>query len=282
MLPIDPLLCPVPEIQSAAAALHQAAHLACAADATLHVLPGSAATRDAVPDALRTALPADRHAALDVTVAEPLTANDGTVEATRAYAKAAGIALVVTDTPPDRGPIPPLAAPAVQALVERIDCSVFVVARRRPLPAPRRILVPTDLSASAQTALTHATALAARGDPAVDLLHVIEAVPYVALTRMDRLSLSSTSFPERRARRRLAAVLDAAPAPNVPIEVHLEYGDPADQIGRVVNRLGTDLMVLSSRSPGKGGGLGPVADRVLRRVTCPLLLVRPDPDAADA
>jgi nucleotide-binding universal stress UspA family protein len=90
--------------------------------------------------------------------------------------------------------------------------------------------------------------------------------------------MSPTSFPERRARRRLASFLDEAPLPASSIETHFEYGDPANQISKFVHNNEIDLLVFpaKSRAAPFSSSLGPVADRVLRRVTCPLFLVRPD------
>jgi nucleotide-binding universal stress UspA family protein len=154
-----------------------------------------------------------------------------------------------------------------------------VVEHTTPCPALDRILVPTDLSDASRSALAWAARLAAACDATIDLLHVLEATPYVALTRMDRLSMTPGSFPERRARRQLSAFLSEGPALEGPLEPHVAYGDPADQISRFLRRHAPGLTVLAAHGAGAGPApdapVGPVADRVLRRVTTPLFLIRP-------
>lgn len=278
MLPIRHLLYLAPDEGLSAAAWRTSLHLARTAGATLHVPVG-----DGSPEALRAETSAEERPALRV--ADLPSSPGPRVAAVQQYVDEETIDLVVTDTPRDRGPIPPLAAPRTQSLLRRLACSVLVAEHARPLRDLRRLLVPTDLTAPSTTAFEYAAALAAYGDAAIDLFHVIDTDPYVALTRTDRLSLSETSVPEWRARRRLTSFLDTHSDPDVPVESHFAYGEPADRIGRFVNRHEVDLMVLSAQSGPSGthSSLGSVADRVLRRVTCPVLLVRPpysdDPDA---
>lgn len=275
MLSFDHLLCLITEATPSSACLQQAVYLACSLGATLHVGHTENVPAEAVDTALR--------AAEGLVEGPSLPANwkaregpNGSVDALAEYIHDSNVDLVVSDTPSDRGPIPLLAAAPLQALVHRLNCSLLVVEQQTPLPAPERILVPTALSPSSRTALECAAALAAPHRTTIDLLHVLETVPYVALTRMDRLSFSHTSFPERRARRQMNAFLNDLEHTG-PIRSHVEYGDPADQISRFLNRHPTDLMVLAAHGAPP---LGPVADRVLRRVACPLLLLRtPAPKA---
>lgn len=279
MLQARHLLCLVSEGPSSTA-LRQAGSLACSLGASLHVVPIGDVPPSSLEETLYEPMPPDCRNSVDVYFAPGLRHEPDLVEALRRYAEEHRIDLVVTDTPSDRGPVPPLAASTTQSIIEGLDCSVFVVERQADLPSLEHILIPTDLSAATHPALQYATAIAEAYDGAIDLLHVIEGVPYVALTPVDRLSLSDTSFPERRARRRLASVLDTLPDIDVSIASHFAYGDPSDQIGRFVNEHSVDLMVLPSPAGRTDARppLGPVADRVLRRVTCPILLVRPSPD----
>lgn len=292
MLPINHLLCLGPDEGLSTAACQEAAHLARITGAILHLV----APASPEPEAVRAALQEQSISREVPSLRMPSLPSDpdALVDAVVEYVRAEDVELVVTDTPPDRGPIPPLAVPWMQSLLRRLECSVLVTGHDTPLRELQRLLVPTDLTAPATSAFEYAAALAADGDAAIDLFHVIETAPYVALTRTDRLSLSATSFPERRARRQLTSFLDAHSAPNVTVESHIAYGEPADRIVRFVNRHEVDLMVLSPRSGPSAStpSLGSVVDRVLRRVTCPVLLVRPDarlqtdnpkpPDGADA
>ncbi len=64
----------------------------------------------------------------------------------------------------------------------------------------------------------------------------------------------------------------------------VRYGHPADEILAFVADVGADLIVMSTHGRSGIGRwvFGSVADRVLRRATCPVLLVRPDGGAVAA
>lgn len=258
----------------------QAAYLARHLGATLHVMPPP-------PASGRSSDPGDEPAAREpgretsVSVGSDVSTRvvetrPGSVAAVLRYVSEKDIDLVVADTPADRGPVPPLATDVVQALTRRLDRSVFVVERRHNPDAIRRLLVPTDLSDRALQTFRHAVALARLYDATVDVLHVIESVPYVALTPTDRLSLGSTTLSERRGHRRLRAFLEERETADVQVQSHITHGDAAAQIGRFANRPDVDLMVLAARGPDDEGEgpFGTVGKRVLGRVTCPLLLLR--------
>lgn len=278
MLHAADILCLGP---SASATGTQAARLARRLGATLHVMPVPAPGRGgAAEDHGRDApeAPAERSRALEdervsTRVVEPRPDSVATV---LQYVADAGIDLVVTDTPPDRGPVPPLAAEGTRTLIHRLDCPVFVVEQRADPDAIQDILVPTDFSDHALQALRHAVALARLYEASIDVLHVIDSLPYVALTPTDRLSLSTRPLSEHRGRRRLRAFLREAEAADVVVRPQIAYGDPAEQIIHGADQNGADLMVLSTR--GDRGRpetpFGTVEERVLGRVTCPLFLLR--------
>ena len=277
MPPPSRILCLVSPPPTASTALRHAVRLACALGAKLCAVPRPGISADLLRQAAHEVASSACREALDLHVEAPPPSAESPVETLRAYVQAPEADLVVTATPADRGPIPAFADPPTQALLRGLPCSVFV-AGEIASPPPRRLLVPTDLSDATRPALDSARTLAPVYDASIDLLHVIETVPYVALTPIDRLSLSGPSFPEHRARRRLDAFLEASDAA-VPVESHVAYGEPVDQIGRFATRHAVDLMVLPARGerPPTGASLGSVADRVLRRVACPVLLARPAP-----
>jgi nucleotide-binding universal stress UspA family protein len=187
-----------------------------------------------------------------------------------------GDGLLILDAPPDRGAVPPLADDWTRALVAELDAPLFVANEAARPDAVETILVPTDLSDESMHTLRHATELADGYDASVVLLHVIDTSPYVALTPVDRLSLGSTTLTEHRAHRRLQQFLRVAQPPDVPIQTRIAFGEPADCIAHAVTEQAVDLLVLASHGAGDGPepSLGPVADRVLRRVACPTILVR--------
>lgn len=266
------LLCIVSE--PPCAALRQAVSLAGATGTPLHVLPTvPTETARGALQSLLSSMPRD-----DFDVRFAPSVDSILTPHVQRYVLEHDVGLVVADTPPDRGPVPPLAASETKGLVEALGCSLFIVEHNADPHSIHRVLVPADLSTHASHDLTCAASLADAYGATLDLLHVIETVPYVALTRVDRLSLSATSFPERRARRRLSALLEDLSLDNDTVNLHFEYGDPADQIGRFVNQHAVDLLVLSSHDGPSSSPVAPVVDRVLRRVTCPSVLVRPSDD----
>jgi nucleotide-binding universal stress UspA family protein len=71
----------------------------------------------------------------------------------------------------------------------------------------------------------------------------------------------------------------------VPITHRLELGDPASEILRVAEEIKCDLIVLGSHGRGAIARLlmGNVAEHVVRRATCPVLVVKsPIPDSTDS
>jgi nucleotide-binding universal stress UspA family protein len=163
-----------------------------------------------------------------------------------------------------------------KTLGAQLDCSIFMADACSEPDQVNRILVPTDLSAASVNTLKHAVEVATCYEASIVLLHVLEANPYVALTPMDRLSLGATTLSEHRARRRLHRIVKKAGAGGCGVRSRITFGTPADQIARFVDENEVDLLVLSSRRADSDPDcpLGPVADRLLRRLPCPLFLVR--------
>lgn len=141
---------------------------------------------------------------------------------------------------------------------------------------PRHILIATDLSPRCDRALDRAAALARQWDAELVILHVVdkpepvtvEAVELPSWRRpMDRMSL---------ARRRLLA---EAGALEVKAAVLVREGDAADEIIRTCEAFRCDLIVLGTARNELLGRLPPggTADRLLRRVGVPVLVVKDRP-----
>lgn len=277
MLHVADILCLV---SPTSAALSQAAHLARHLGATLHVVPQPLSetepgTTDPLDDLWTEDLPVDVEVLDEIAIERPQPPPDSPA-AILTYVANSDIDLVVADTPPDRGVVPPLATDAIQPLIRQLDCPVFVVGHVERPTAVHDIFVPTDLSEPALRAFKHAVALARLYEAAVHVLYVVDSLPYVALTPTDRLSLGPTTLPEHRGRRQLRTFLEEGDTADVSIHSHLVYGDTTDQVLRFIEREDVDLTVLSSHGAESRshGSLGPVAERVLGRVTCPLFLCR--------
>jgi nucleotide-binding universal stress UspA family protein len=150
-----------------------------------------------------------------------------------------------------------------------------------------RILCPTDFSDFSRLAFDHAIALARRYGASVTLLHVVQLPPVAAapaggvvlpsmiLTPADREALLANlrQFAEREG------------GGGVRVDVEVLLGTPAAEILAFADARDVDLMVLGTH--GLSGFerlvLGSVAEKVVRKATCPVLTVPAGvPDAAPA
>ncbi|MAM73384.1 universal stress protein [uncultured Tistrella sp.] len=137
-----------------------------------------------------------------------------------------------------------------------------------------RILLATDLSARSDRALDRAVALARETGAALTVLHVSEPDAAEEIGTEDRL---------RQAEARLLADLPAAvladigtPTGPVTIRTRVADGDPAATIRRIAEDEGFDLIVtgLARSEPLGRLLLGDTVDKLLRRSTVPVLVVR--------
>jgi len=142
-----------------------------------------------------------------------------------------------------------------------------------------RILVPVDRSAFAENALVHAVAVAKRSGGAIHLVMVhtsvrpeaVRPAPVVFETGFDSLLVRE----EEEYLEALARSLSADHGVNV--NTMLLEGAVSNAISRHTREAGIDLVVMSTHGHGglKRAWLGSNADRLLRRLRVPMLLVRP-------
>jgi nucleotide-binding universal stress UspA family protein len=181
--------------------------------------------------------------------------------------------LVMVGRPPEADWEAPMEDPLLRALLRDGSDSVFVLHATTTPDTVQRILVPTDFSAASARGVRVAVGLAQVYEAEVVVLHVVEGNPYVALTPRDRLSIGPVGLPEHRARRQLKKWIQAQERMEVPIEARVRGGTTAEQVGQALRAEAVDLLVLPAGGAGQDR-LGAVADRVLRRETGPLVLVR--------
>ncbi len=290
MLHVDRILCPFEPASDLGdrPAFAQGLYLAERLDASIHVVPMAHRLRASTePTGTMPPSHADRAASAralaaasgaDVRIASPSSELPSTPTASGllGYAEAAAIDFMVLDTPHDRGPIPPMASDPVRTLVERAEIPVFVAARSGRPVSFRRLLVPIDFSEHSRAALQHAKYLADLYGASLDLLHVIERPQFVALNPTDMLAFSDATLTERKTRRRIETFMEETNGVEVPARLHLAHGDAADQIMHFASEHPVDLVVLSTHGViGRPQHpLGNVADKVLRRVACPVVLTR--------
>jgi nucleotide-binding universal stress UspA family protein len=148
-----------------------------------------------------------------------------------------------------------------------------------PSHAIRRILVPVDFSPASRAALEYAVFLARRFDAGVEVLHVWEPPLYVGpeitITAPGR-AVTLAEFARTEASRGMEeflASLDRAGLPS--LNGRVDSGPPAATILRVATDEHCDLIVMGTR--GRTGLahalLGSVAEKVVRRASCPVVTV---------
>lgn len=143
----------------------------------------------------------------------------------------------------------------------------------------KHLLVPTDFSASADTALDHAVSMAGRFQASLHLLHVVND-PGAGLyglgnaeVKLDRLKQKA----ESRARERLQELARDSSAVDIRTQVaqrtNLGVGDVVQKYAEAHK---IDLVVMGTH--GRGGlerlVLGSVASTLIRQLSCPVMTVR--------
>ncbi len=145
---------------------------------------------------------------------------------------------------------------------------------------PRKILVPTDFSPSADRALEAASEMANFVGAALYLLHVIPMLPIVGMTEYPGPLFPEQEFLDdarRRAKDRLTALVVLLEGVGVRAEFGVEIGnDVVGNIMMVLEREHADMVLLSTH--GTSGWrpmvFGSIAEKVIKLVQCPLLLLR--------
>jgi universal stress protein E len=160
-------------------------------------------------------------------------------------------------------------------LLRRCPCAVFVVKAGSEAP-PRSVLVATDLSGVGKRA-THWGARLARDWKAE--LHVVHAFPLPLSVQMEGGAQAQSWESERRdeIRREIEQELRQAEAPE-SAAVHVGVDSPTSAILACVRRFDPGLVVLGTVSRGGLPGLleGNTAERLLPRLDCSLLAVKPE------
>jgi nucleotide-binding universal stress UspA family protein len=141
----------------------------------------------------------------------------------------------------------------------------------------RRLLVPVDFSDSSAHALCHAVELAAEFGGSLLIVHVVPAdYGWLGIGRDDLRELDCSL--QQQAADRLRTFADESVGRNVPADLEVRLGRPAEEIVRSASESKCDAIVLSTR--GVTGldryFIGSVADRVARLAACPVFLIPPE------
>jgi nucleotide-binding universal stress UspA family protein len=147
---------------------------------------------------------------------------------------------------------------------------------------PTNILVPTDFSDTAQRALDYAKVLAEAFGATLHVVHVAQD-PLTYVPMMEPNMSTAAVLAQVRdelgsdARHRLSTALSDAEQKKFRPKWELRWGLPYVEIDDYAARHGIDLIVMGTHGRGAIGGLflGSVADKLIRKAPCPVLVVRP-------
>jgi len=143
--------------------------------------------------------------------------------------------------------------------------------------APKNILVPTDFSDFSDKALQKAVDIASQNKGKIYLLHVVDKIVQCAIdycidySLAEQIEQQSVKYAEERLKKEASAVS----ANGVEIISDVVKGDTYETILKEQKDKAIDLIVIASH--GKTGlihHLGSIADKVVRGVKCPVLLVK--------
>lgn len=152
------------------------------------------------------------------------------------------------------------------------------------------IIVPLDGSELAETVLRRAREVARKFGSRIVLVQAVESLaqrqlqpsamlePPAAAAANFELLEKAVKAEKEAAEKYLAEVRDRLRADGLNVEAMIAEGDAADSILKLAEDEGADLIAMSTHGRGGLGRLvfGSVADAVLRRTHCPVLLLRPD------
>ena len=156
--------------------------------------------------------------------------------------------------------------------------AAMLAAASAPKPSPFRIkdiLVPIDFSDCSKKALQYAIPLAQEHKATLTLLHVVPPIYTMG-------EFGGIEYPQLQAEmqenghKALAKLNEEEVRGVVPTEALVRLGAPANEIVETARSLQSDLIVVSThgRTGIKHLLLGSVAEHVVRRAPCPVMIVR--------
>ena len=140
----------------------------------------------------------------------------------------------------------------------------------------RRILVPLDGSSKAEAILPHVEALSANLGSEIILLQIIGLGRAESAAHDADVDVNARKKRAEQATDYLSRIGDKLRAKGIEQQHFVDYGSAVDMIIRVAERVGADLIAMTSH--GRSGlsrvFYGSVAAGVLQQVDRPLLLIR--------
>lgn len=193
--------------------------------------------------------------------------------------------LIVVGTRGKTGLAHVLLGSTAERIIRRASCPVLAVraqpygeeqavGNRRDPTHLERILVPVDFSDCSLDALEYAALVAQRSKAALTLLHVLEPISYALdFTLPNRAKRESIKAGYAK---RLSDLVSALTSAGVRSEFQILGGLPADSILDKARTQAADLIVMGTHGRrGLSHALfGSIAESVLRKSSCPVLMVR--------
>lgn len=144
-----------------------------------------------------------------------------------------------------------------------------------------KVLWPTDFSSSAEKALPYVTDLTQKYGAEIHVLYVIEDIAHheswygdFDKSKVDKLM----EWAEKSAQKRLEQVCEKY-LNSCPLYIkHIAVGDPAQEILKLIEAEGVDLVVMASNGQQGNYRVGSVTDKVIRNSTVPVTTVPVEPE----
>lgn len=147
----------------------------------------------------------------------------------------------------------------------------------------KKILWPTDFSASAQSALDTVSSLSQQYGAEIHVLHVVEDLVHHESwygefdeLRMDKLMEWSNKTGKKRLSQICEKYLDGCPL----YVKHIAIGDPAQEILKLSKKEGIDMVVMASHGEKGNFRFGGVAEKVVKHADVPVVTVPVELEAA--
>jgi len=139
-----------------------------------------------------------------------------------------------------------------------------------------KVLWPTDFSSSAEKALPYVTDLTQKYGAEIHVLYVIEDIAHheswygdFDKSKVDKLM----EWADKSAKKRLEQVCEKY-LNSCPLYIkHIAVGDPAQEILKLIEKEGVDLVVMASNGQQGNYRVGSVTDKVVRNSTVPVTTV---------
>ena len=162
-------------------------------------------------------------------------------------------------------------------LIRKCPSSVWIVKAEHVGP-PKAVLAATDFSDVSRRAVLEGLWVAQQASAEFHLLHVVDSmdVPDDIISRIPKGSSLRSEINEE-AKHRLDRFVESLNTDPDQLRLHLSFGTPWQEIGRLAKHLNLDLIALGTvgRSGIKGVLLGNTAEKVLDACDCSILTVKP-------